>query len=154
TPAVLAAAKAARLEKPLPHLFACALIANAASFVLPVSNPANLVVFGGQMPGLGEWFHLFLLPSIIAIVVTFVALYWSQREGLKQPMNAEVPVPPLSNEARIVAGGIVVMAVALLTASALGADLGWPTCAAGVATFALVFLRARALALKAAHEMS
>src|SRR5689334_20079881 len=79
TPAVLAAARAAKLERPLPHLFACALIANAASFVLPVSNPANLVVFAGNMPSLGAWLQLFLLPSVIAIVTTFLALYWSQR---------------------------------------------------------------------------
>ncbi|MEO6781473.1 MAG: SLC13 family permease, partial [Bradyrhizobium sp.] len=53
TPAVYAATRAAKVE-PLPHLFVCAFIANAASFVLPISNPANLVVFGKQMPPLLE----------------------------------------------------------------------------------------------------
>src|SRR6266403_1984342 len=43
TPAVYAAAKAAKAE-PLPYLFVCAFVANAANFVLPISNPANLVV--------------------------------------------------------------------------------------------------------------
>jgi len=52
TPAVYAAAKAAK-AKPLPYLFICALIANAASFVLPISNPANLVVYDNHMPSLG-----------------------------------------------------------------------------------------------------
>jgi MFS family permease len=52
TPAVFAVARQARAE-PLPLLFACALIANAASFVLPISNPANLVLYGGHMPPLG-----------------------------------------------------------------------------------------------------
>ena len=47
TPAVYAATRAAKVE-PLPYLFICAFIANAASFVLPISNPANLVVFGKQ----------------------------------------------------------------------------------------------------------
>ncbi len=37
TPAVFVAAKKAKAD-PLPLLFACALIANAASFVLPISN--------------------------------------------------------------------------------------------------------------------
>jgi arsenical pump membrane protein len=154
TPAVLAAARAARLERPLPHLFACALIANAASFVLPVSNPANLVVFARQMPSLRDWFHLFLAPSAVAVPVTFLALYASQRKDLQQRLHADVPVPPLSAEARIVAFGIVVMGAVLLAASGLGADLGWPTCAAGLATFALVAMRTRALALKSAREMS
>ncbi len=54
TPAILTAVRKAKVE-PLPHLFACALIANAASFVLPISNPANLVVFHQGMPPLGQW---------------------------------------------------------------------------------------------------
>ncbi|MFI4997737.1 MAG: SLC13 family permease, partial [Hyphomicrobiales bacterium] len=49
TPAVYAAAKASGVE-PLPYLYICAFIANAASFVLPISNPANLVVFADTMP--------------------------------------------------------------------------------------------------------
>ena len=44
TPAVLASVKKSKVD-PLPYLFICAFIANAASFVLPISNPANLVVF-------------------------------------------------------------------------------------------------------------
>src|SRR5579883_1086987 len=48
TPAVYAATRAAGAT-PLPYLFACAFIANAASFALPISNPANLVVFAGRM---------------------------------------------------------------------------------------------------------
>ena len=54
TPAVYFAARKAQAE-PLPLLFACALVANAASFVLPISNPANLVLYGGHMPPLGPW---------------------------------------------------------------------------------------------------
>ena len=49
TPAVFAAARRARTE-PLPHLFACAIVANAASFVLPISNPANLVLYAAACP--------------------------------------------------------------------------------------------------------
>jgi arsenical pump membrane protein len=53
TPAVYAATRAAG-AKPLPYLLVCAFIANAASFVLPISNPANLVMFGARMPHLAE----------------------------------------------------------------------------------------------------
>ena len=49
TPAVAAATRTAKVE-PLPYLFICAFIANAASFVLPISNPANLVLYGDHMP--------------------------------------------------------------------------------------------------------
>ena len=41
TPAVAAVVKAANAKEPLPYLFICAFIANAASFVLPISNPAQ-----------------------------------------------------------------------------------------------------------------
>jgi arsenical pump membrane protein len=41
TPAVYTATRSAGAT-PLPYLFVCAFIANAASFVLPISNPANL----------------------------------------------------------------------------------------------------------------
>ena len=56
TPAVLAAVKAAEVE-PLPYLLICAFIANAASFVLPISNPANLVVIAAECLRLasGSW---------------------------------------------------------------------------------------------------
>src|ERR1700689_4898354 len=73
TPAVLAALKKAR-AKPLPCLFICAFIANAASFVLPISNPANLVVYGSKMPALAVWFRSFGLPSLVSIVATFMIL--------------------------------------------------------------------------------
>jgi arsenical pump membrane protein len=50
TPAILAAVRKTKVE-PLPYLFVCAFIANAPSFVLPISNPANLVVFhNGMLP--------------------------------------------------------------------------------------------------------
>ncbi|MDB5544365.1 MAG: Arsenic efflux pump protein, partial [Hyphomicrobiales bacterium] len=51
TPAVCAAARAAKAN-PLPALYACAFVANAASFILPISNPANLVMFGAHIPTL------------------------------------------------------------------------------------------------------
>jgi arsenical pump membrane protein len=42
TPAVIAVARAAKVSSPIPYLLICAFVANAASFVLPISNPANL----------------------------------------------------------------------------------------------------------------
>ncbi len=75
TPAVLAAVKRAKAP-PLPYLFSCALVANAASFVLPISNPANLVVFNSTMPPLLRWLAMFSVPSLVAIVITYALLRW------------------------------------------------------------------------------
>lgn len=95
TPAVYAAARKAKTD-PLPLLFACALIANAASFVLPISNPANLVLYGGKMPPLGQWFYSFALPSLAALLATFLALRWTQRRSLAGPCDCDVSRPPLA----------------------------------------------------------
>ena len=82
TPAVLSAVRRSRAE-PLPHLFACAMIANAASFVLPISNPANLVVYRGHMPPLAHWMAAFALPSALSIAVTWLVLRWYFRRDLR-----------------------------------------------------------------------
>ena len=81
TPAVLAAVRRAKVE-PRPYLLACAFIANAASFVLPISNPANLVIFGSQLPSLGPWLRVLLLPSVVSIAATFLSLRWLSRKTL------------------------------------------------------------------------
>jgi arsenical pump membrane protein len=74
TPAVAAVAKAAEANEPLPYLFICAFIANAASFVLPISNPANLVIYGSHMPPLLRWLPHYALPSLLSIAATFIVL--------------------------------------------------------------------------------
>ena len=89
TPAVFAAASKAKLE-PLPYVYVCAFIANAASFVLPISNPANLVVFDGMMPALADWLARFALPSLVSIAVTYAMLRWRLRDWI-EPSFAEAP---------------------------------------------------------------
>lgn len=154
TPAVLAATRAARVRHPLPYLYACAFIANAASFVLPISNPANLVLFGERMPPLAGWFARFALPSVAAVAATFAVLYWTQRRALAERIDADVPVPPLSVQARLTAAGIVAMGAALLIASLRGSDLGWPTFAAGAATLVMVCATQRTLLAPTLREVS
>ena len=80
TPAVAAAVKTAKAEQPLPYLLICAFIANAASFVLPISNPANLVIYGSHMPPLLQWLPAYALPSVLSIAATYLVLRWTQRE--------------------------------------------------------------------------
>ena len=145
TPAVLAAAAAAKVEDALPYAFICAFIANAASFLLPISNPANLVVFGGgHMPPLLDWIERFLAPSVASIVVTFAALYLTQRSALaKDSLEQTVSAGRLENGGRLAAVGILATAALLVGASAFGVDLGAPTCAAGVATAVAALIRKR-----------
>lgn len=134
TPAVSAAARKAGL-RPLPYLFACALVANAASFVLPMSNPANLLVFDGQLPALGDWLRQLGLPALGSVLATFAVLRWRMRADLRG--GYAVPPAPhaLGRTGRYAAWGVGATAVALVAASALGQDLGTVTFA--VATLAV-----------------
>ncbi len=144
TPAVYAAAKAARVKDPLPYLFVCAFIANAASFVLPISNPANLVVFAEHMPPLTRWLALFALPSALAIAATYLALWWSQSATLRaQEVATDVAPAPLSRAGLVAGLGIVATGGVLIAASALGRDLGLPTFLAGLVTTLVVLLLRR-----------
>jgi len=142
TPAVYAAARAARAD-PLPYLFICAFIANAASFVLPISNPANLVIFGSHMPSLMHWLAAFALPSALSILATFVALRITQRRALAGAITGQIDLPPLPVGAGLAAGGIGVTALVLLAASALDLPLGLPTFLAGGLSAGLVLWRRR-----------
>lgn len=154
TPAVAAAVRAADVEQPLPYLLICAFIANAASFVLPISNPANLVIYGRHMPPLLQWLPRYLLPSLVSIVATYAALYWTQRRSLQQRLAAVVPVPVLTPAGSTAALGITATAIALMVCSASGVALGLPTAIAGAVTAAIVLLRARSRPWKALAGIS
>jgi arsenical pump membrane protein len=143
TPAVYAATRAAG-ARPLPYLFACAFIANAASFVLPISNPANLVVFGARMPHLLEWLRQFALPSLASVVVTYIVLRLTQHRALnEEKIEINVPKPTLNREGKFTAIGIGAIGIVLLCASALDVQLGLPTFICGAVTAAAVLLVSR-----------
>ena len=138
TPAVYAATRAAGAT-PLPYLFVCAFIANAASFVLPISNPANLVVFGANMPHLTAWLAQFGVPSVVSIGVTYLALRMTQRRALAQEKIArELSRPRLTHGGRLTLCGIGAVSIVLLSCSALNVQLGLPTFICGAVTTAIV----------------
>ena len=153
TPAVYAATRAAKVE-PLPYLFICAFIANAASFVLPISNPANLVVFGQQMPPLGDWLRIFALPSVVAIVATYLALRLTQRDALDSTVATVDGITRLTLGGKLAAFGIAMTAIALLAASAIGRDLGLPTFIAGATVTAIVLMLGRQSPLPVLKDVS
>ena len=143
TPAVAAAVRAAKVKNPLPYLLICAFIANAASFVLPISNPANLVFYGKHMLPLAKWLPRFLLPSVVAIAVTYILLRFSQRHALQESIALDIPVPALSRGAKLAMFGITITAVVLLICSTLDIQLGLPTAITGCITSLTVILLAR-----------
>lgn len=154
TPAVLASVRRARID-PLPFLFACAMIANAASFVLPISNPANLVVFHNGMPPLSRWLISFLAPSLASILVTYIVLRFYFRHSLtshletadddhRGPQRTCSPGwdrATLTANGKLVLLGLALIVIVLLLASSLGEDLGLPTFLSAVIIATIVLIR-------------
>lgn len=140
TPAVAAAARSAKIEKPLPFLLICAFVANAASFLLPISNPANLIIYQNHLPSLFQWLPLYILPSFFSIAVTFCLLRFTQRKSLQQKVPKQIFVPALSRGAFTALIGIIGTSVVLLTCSSLNVQLGLPTAATGIITASIVLI--------------
>lgn len=153
TPAVLAAVRRAKVEAK-PHLLACAMVANAASFLLPISNPANLVVFGEKLPPLGTWLRYFLGPSAAAIAATYACLWFLSRRELAGRATGEEKEQRLTGAGRLALAGIALAGAGLLVASGMGASLGAPTCAAGVFAMILVATKDRGAPKKALRNVA
>src|SRR5438552_14668673 len=71
-----------RLRLPvLPFLFACTFIADTACFLLPVSNPINIIVLSKFPLDLWTFLRLLFLPGLVVIsinIVVFFLLYHRQ----------------------------------------------------------------------------
>jgi arsenical pump membrane protein len=159
TPAILTAlgklpGKEETRIDPLPYLLTCALIANAASFVLPISNPANLVVFHTGMPPLPQWMLAFALPSVLSILTTYLVLRLIFRKQLRETFNSNVTSEPLPASGKFVLAGLALMVAVLLTCSAFNQDLGLPTCLAALVITAVVSIKSRRNPIQLAREIS
>jgi arsenical pump membrane protein len=153
TPAVFSAVRKSKAE-PLPYLFACALIANAASFVLPISNPANLVVFRTRMPPLAHWLAAFALPSVLSIAATYVVLRWYFRRDLVGAVADGDGIGRLNPAGKLVFIGIWIVAGVLLAASALNRDLGLPACLSALVVAVVVLVKTRTNPMHIVRDIS
>ena len=82
----------------LPYLFACTFIADTASFLLPVSNPINIIILSRFPLDLLTFLRLLFLPSLVVISINigiFFLLYRKQLKGafeIKRLPSAEQAV--------------------------------------------------------------
>jgi arsenical pump membrane protein len=98
-------------------------VANAASFVFPISNPANIVVFR-ELPALLPWLRAFAVPSIVAIVCTYGAL-WALHAKVLRYTHAVMPAPvTLSRSGKLTALTVGVSALLLVVCAAFGWPIG------------------------------
>lgn len=82
TPVVYALVTRLRLRA-LPFMFACTFIADTASFLLPVSNPINIIVLSAFGGGLGEFLRYLLLPAAFCIAFNIAIFFWLFRRDLR-----------------------------------------------------------------------
>ena len=128
TPAVLDAIRRTD-ARPHAYVFACALVANAASFVLPIANPSNLLFFADKMPALGAWLASFALASVASVTLTYAALALLFRRDVAPPLvvtDGRAPAPrPLAFAV------LAASAVVLVVTSSLDGPLGHVTFGCG-----------------------
>lgn len=107
----------------LPYLFACTFIADTASFLLPVSNPINIIVLSKFPLDLWTFLRLLLLPSLLVIglnIVLFFLLYRRQLRGqfdIKRLPTAEETIQHPAYF-RYTCGVLGIVALAYIIASA------------------------------------
>jgi arsenical pump membrane protein len=113
-----------RLRLPvLPFLFACTFIADTASFLLPVSNPINIILLSKFPLDLGTFLRLLCLPCLLVIsmnIAMFFLLYRRQLRGhfdIKRLPALEETIKHKSYF-RYTCIVLVLVAVAYITASA------------------------------------
>jgi arsenical pump membrane protein len=73
-----------RLRLPvIPFLFACTFIADTASFLLPVSNPINIIVLTTFNLSLWTFLRILLLPALAVIGINIAAFFLLYRRQIR-----------------------------------------------------------------------
>jgi arsenical pump membrane protein len=73
----------------LPYLFACTFIADTASFLLPISNPINIIVMSHFPLPLFTFLRLLFLPCLVVIAINFGIFFLLYRSQLKGTFNLD-----------------------------------------------------------------
>jgi arsenical pump membrane protein len=84
-----------RLRLPvLPYMFACTFVADSASFLLPISNPINIIVLSRFPLTLPLFLRLLFLPSIVVIAINIAIFYLLYRPQIKGTIDSRnLPAP-------------------------------------------------------------
>lgn len=142
-----------------PYVFACAFIANAASFTLPVSNPVNIVVltaFPIPLPA----YLVHLLPAALASVginlLVFLLLFRRDLRGhfLPDQVGDVAAVKEFPTFFRAVAGWLAVTMLAYVLAAVWEFPLGLVAAVSGGGLVVLAFAFRRLSWVRLAREIS
>ena len=108
----------------LPYLFACTFIADSASFLLPISNPINIIMLSHHPLDLPTFLRLLLLPSVVVIGINlgvFFFLYRGQLGGSFDVERLSSPQTAIKHKAyfRYTCCVLAIVAPAYMAASAV-----------------------------------
>jgi arsenical pump membrane protein len=118
TPVVYALVTRLRLPA-LPFMFACTFIADTASFLLPVSNPINVLVLDAFGGGLGAFLRYLLLPALFCIGCNIGVFTWLFRRDLRLRYDGSLlEAPALPPQFRFTQMGLGLIALGYVVASA------------------------------------
>jgi Na+/H+ antiporter NhaD/arsenite permease-like protein len=113
---LLCAGLAARKLDARPFLFGLAAASNAGSAATLIGNPQNIMI--GQVGNLGFWsyFAAAIVPSLLALAVSFACIAWVWRASLRVEVAA-VPVaaPPFDRQQTGICGIALVVLLMLFT---------------------------------------
>ncbi|WP_455381503.1 ArsB/NhaD family transporter [Salinispira pacifica] len=145
TPVVLTLVTRLRLPV-MPFMFACTFVADSASFLLPVSNPVNLVVLSATPEGLGGFFvHLFPAAAVVVAMnwALFDLLFRRELAQSYQSDLAETFVPSNRRHFRLTVIVLCAVGPAYIGASAFSIPVSLVALAGGalLATGSAIFRR-------------
>ena len=113
---LLCAGLAARKLDARPFLFGLAAASNAGSAATLIGNPQNIMI--GQVGNLGFWsyFAAAIVPSLLALVVSFACIAWAWRASLRaETAAAPVAAPPYDRQQTSICGIALVVLLILVT---------------------------------------
>ena len=132
---------------PRPYLFASIFVANAASFGLPFSNPANVLILPHPDPA--AYLRELGVPQILALALNLALLLFFFRRELRARCEFAQAGPPGRRCLRTIA---VLLCAGLAYVAALWA--GWPLGPVAVAGAAVALLASRSDPREAAGAFS
>ena len=76
----------------LPYLFACTFIADSASFLLPVSNPINIIILSRHPLDLLTFLRLLFLPGVVVIGIN-IGIFFLLYRGSSRDLSTSRAFP-------------------------------------------------------------
>lgn len=111
---------------PTPFVFACTFVADAASFVLPISNPVNIILLSTADMRLDRYLLHLLPAATVAIGANLVAILWLFRGQLVGHVHHDLIPPPVGSVGYLQQTRLALGAIALgyVVATSVGIHVG------------------------------